>query len=152
MSPKLVKIGWNHQNLRKFCRKSRWAHIWVNHWCWSYWSFQFLSEGDERDWNPFSHYNQNNNKEKKHIQVITQHWQLITLYFILADNCLGKSSHQKWWKAPWQKTTDVIFLALLPTFRLPKFGARRQNSSTITHRNMRKKYSCCEHVYDITSH
>ena len=28
MSPKLVKIGWNHQNLRKFCRKSRWAHIW----------------------------------------------------------------------------------------------------------------------------
>ena len=27
MSPKLVKIGWNHQNLRKFCRKSRWAHI-----------------------------------------------------------------------------------------------------------------------------
>ena len=28
MSPKLVKIVWIHQNLHKFCRKSRWAPIW----------------------------------------------------------------------------------------------------------------------------
>ena len=28
MSPKLVKIGWIHQNLHKFCRKSSWAPIW----------------------------------------------------------------------------------------------------------------------------
>ena len=28
MSLKLVKIGWIHQNLHKFCRKSRWAPIW----------------------------------------------------------------------------------------------------------------------------
>ena len=27
MSPKLVKIEWIHQNLHKFCRKSRWAPI-----------------------------------------------------------------------------------------------------------------------------
>ena len=28
MSLKLVKIGWIHQNLHKFCRKSSWAPIW----------------------------------------------------------------------------------------------------------------------------
>ena len=34
MSLKLVKIGWIHQNLHKFCRKSSWAPIWkiVMHW------------------------------------------------------------------------------------------------------------------------